>query len=719
MIRVENIEKRFGPQVLFHDLSWHIRPGERIGLVGPNGAGKTTLVRILAGREEPDSGRVQKARHVRIGYLPQEIMEFDEGTILESALEGQGEVARLEKELHGLADQMAAGPSRAESEELMTRYGQAQDRFAALGGYDLETRARAILTGLGFDPDNLDRPLHELSGGWQMRVALARLLLADPDLLLLDEPTNHLDLESLDWLEEFLQAREGAFVVISHDRYFLNRMVGRIVDLGNGKLTLYNGNYDHFIQDRERRFAAVEAAARNQAREIEKMEKFISRFRAQATKARQVQSRIRMLEKIEKIKAPSRHEETVRFRFPQPPRSGQAVMSLENVTKRYGDLTVYEGIDFRLQRGDRIALVGPNGAGKSTLLKMLTGTLPFEVGTRQPGHNVSVAYYAQHALDALDPRSTVLSAVSEAADMAMQPRLRGLLASFLFDSDEWDKTVSVLSGGEKARLALAKMLLRPANLLLMDEPTNHLDLRSRDVLENSLAEYTGTLCFISHDRFFINRIATAVCEVDNGRLEMHPGNYEEFLARKAEREKEAASANAASSAATRRDGSQGPRRHQRESSGKNSPNKKKSSAGSKSRAGAVQTTPAADARAADAPAAPPAGDERAAGPRTRQQKRREAEARQRFSLANRDLKKQIEKFEARIAEEEKRLALVEYEMSQPAVYQNPKKAQGTAQLQSEIKERIAGLTGEWEELGEELEAAEQNLARELITISGE
>ena len=707
MIRVENMEKRFGPQVLFHDLSWHIRPGERIGLVGPNGAGKTTLVRILAGREEADGGKIQKARNVRVGYLPQEIMEFDQGTILESALEGQGEVASLERELHALADRMAAHPQGTEADELTTRYGQVQDRFAALGGYDLETRARTILTGLGFDPDNLDRPLDELSGGWQMRVALARLLLADPDLLLLDEPTNHLDLESLDWLEEFLQARDGAFVVISHDRYFLNRMVGRIADLGSGRLTLYNGNYDHFIQDRERRFAAVEAAARNQAREVEKMEKFIGRFRAQATKARQVQSRIRMLEKMEKVEAPSRQEETVRFRFPQPPRSGQVVMALENLTKRYGDLTVYEGIDFRLQRGDRIALVGPNGAGKSTLLKVLTGTLPFEGGSRQAGHNVSLAYYAQHALDALDPRSTVLAAVSEAADMSMQPRLRGLLASFLFDADEWDKTVSVLSGGEKARLALAKMLLRPANLLLMDEPTNHLDLRSRDVLENSLAEYTGTLCFISHDRYFINRIATAVCEVDNGRLEMHPGNYEEYLARKAQREQEARGEQVAAAAASRGAGSRPGRRHRRE----NGNSKKKKSV-------TTPAPPGTEEAAAAGAATPSSSDgERSGGPRSRQQKRREAEARQRFSVANRDLKKQIEKSEGRISEEEKRLRMVEYEMSQPAIYQNPQKAQGTAQLQSEIKQRIAGLTDEWEALGEKLEAAEQILADELQRIN--
>ncbi|MCZ6747303.1 MAG: ABC-F family ATP-binding cassette domain-containing protein [Acidobacteria bacterium] len=682
MIRVDAIEKRYGPQILFQDLSWHIRPGERIGLVGANGAGKTTLVRILSGREEPDAGRVQKAKAARIGYLPQEVMEFDEGTILESALEGMGEIARLEREMHALAERLASHPPRQEAEDLTTRYGEIQDRFAAQGGYDLETRARTILTGLGFDPDNLDRPLQELSGGWQMRVALARLLLADPELLLLDEPTNHLDLESLNWLEEFLQSREGAFVVISHDRYFLNRMVGRIAELARGRLTLFTGNYDHYIQERERRFAAVEAAARNQAKEIEKMTRFIERFRAQATKARQVQSRIRMLEKMEKVEAPSRRQETVRFRFPQPPRSGQIVMNLEGLVKRYGDLTVYNGINFCLRREDRIALVGPNGAGKSTLLKVLAGVLPYEGGTRQPGHNATLVYYAQHALDALHPRNTVLAELSQAADTAMQPKIRGLLATFLFDADEWDKTVSVLSGGEKARLALAKMMLRPANLLLLDEPTNHLDLRSRDVLEEALAEYTGTICFISHDRYFINRIATTICEVDTGGLHLFPGNYDDYLARKASLAQGTDPGGGQPAITTHRAATppRGPR------------------------AGAPAETAAA---------------EPATGPRTRQQKRREAEARQRFSLASRDTKKKIGKFESRVAEEEKRLRLVEYEMSQPATYQNPQKAQGTARLQGEIKASIADLTSRWEEFSEKLEGAETQLTAELRDIAGD
>jgi ATP-binding cassette subfamily F protein 3 len=656
MIRIDSIEKRFGPQVLFSNLSWHIRPGERIGLVGPNGAGKTTLVRILAAREQPDSGRVQKAKHVTVGYLPQEVMEFGEGTILESALEGQGEVADLEREMHRLADRLAAQPPGRESEELTLRYGQLQDRFAALGGYDLETRAQAILTGLGFDPDNLQRPLKELSGGWQMRVALARLLLADPALLLLDEPTNHLDLESLTWLEEFLLARNNAFVVISHDRYFLNRMVGRVAELSTGKMTLYTGNYDQYVEQRERRFAQVEAAARNQAKEIERMSRFVDRFRYQATKARQVQSRIRMLEKMEKIESPSRDRASVRFRFAPPPRSGAVVMDLDGLVKRYGDNVVYDGASFRLQRGDRVALLGPNGAGKSTLLKVLAGVLPLEGGVRAVGHNVSLVYYAQHALDALHPRNTVFAELSDAADTAMQPQIRGLLAAFLFDADEWDKRVEVLSGGEKARLALAKMLLRPANLLLLDEPTNHLDLKSRAVLEEALANYTGTLCFISHDRYFINKIATSVCDVGGGRLEEHPGNYDEYLEWKA---------------------SHG------------------ISGGEPAAADRIQTSTAV---AEEKPEARPS--------RSREQKRREAEARQRFSIETRDLRRKLEKAEERIGEHEKKLRLIEYEMSSPATYQDPKKAKGAARLQAELKETIDKLTAQWETLTEQLEAAE-------------
>ncbi|MFQ5767246.1 MAG: ribosomal protection-like ABC-F family protein [Acidobacteriota bacterium] len=683
MIQLDSIEKRYGPQVLYTDLSWHITKNERVGLVGPNGAGKTTLVRILAGQEQPDTGHIRGIRRATIGYLPQEVHELPSGSILEQAMSGHAEAFQLEKRMHALAQRMAGSLPRLEAEALTRDYGELQDRFAAMGGYDLETRAKSILTGLGFDPAKLDRPVSTLSGGWQMRVALARLLLTDPDLLLLDEPTNHLDLQSLEWVEEFLRNREGAYVVISHDRYFLNRMVDRIAELSGGKLNLFTGNYDGYVVERERRFAAVQAAARNQAREVERMTRFIDRFRYSATKARQVQSRIKMLEKMEKIDAPVRDRASVHFSFPQPPRSGATVMDLQKIVKRYGDLAVYDGVDFRLQRGDRVALVGPNGAGKTTLLKILAGTVSLEGGVRHPGHNVQLAYYAQHTLDALHPENTVLGEISAAAGIKMQPQLRGILAAFLFDSDEWQKRVAVLSGGEKARLALAKLLLRPANLLLLDEPTNHLDLRSRDVLERALSGYTGTLCFISHDRFFINRTATSICAVEHGKLESYAGNYDEYRRSKAERAK--AAAPTAPPKASRRARTQ---RSRIRSRGQDRP----------------------EDRSPEPIRRPPAPASR---PKTREEKRREAESRQRFSILTRDLKDQIEKVENRIAQEEKKLRLVEYELASSATYKNPQKARSAAVIQADLKKRIADLTGRWERLTEELDRAEERFKQEV------
>ncbi|MFQ5671256.1 MAG: ABC-F family ATP-binding cassette domain-containing protein [Acidobacteriota bacterium] len=670
MIQIDRIEKRFGPQILFSNLSWHIRPGERIGLVGPNGAGKTTLLRILHGDEDPDAGRVHRARGITLGYLPQEVMELSGGTILEQVLAGHQEVAALEHRMHSLAEQLALRPGRPEAERLTDQYGQAQERFAALGGYDLEARARAVLTGLGFDPGRMDRSISELSGGWQMRVALARLLLKDPDLLLLDEPTNHLDLESLTWFEEFLRGRKGAFVVISHDRYFLNRMVSRIGDLSGARLSLFTGNYDRYVQEKEARFAAVTAAASKQAREIERMTRFVERFRYQASKARQVQSRVRMLERMERVEAPARESRAVKFRFPQPPRSGSLVVELHRLVKRYGEKEVYGGVDFSLHRGDRVALVGPNGAGKSTLLKILSGVLSFEGGQRRCGHNVTLAYYTQHALDALQPGNTVFGELSGAAETAMQPHLRGLLAAFLFDADEWEKKVAVLSGGEKARLALAKLLLRPANLLLLDEPTNHLDLRSRDVLEKALSEYTGTLCFISHDRYFINRIATSVCAVNHGTLDLYPGHYDDYL-RQARSPAASPPAPGTVSPPTR------PPEAQRETARQ-----------------ATGRTP------------------------TREEKRRQAEVRRRFSQATRELREQLQTLEERITREERKLRAVEYEMADPSTYRHPEKARSAARLQAELKKSITALTTQWEQLSARLEEEQQRHQDELNSLAG-
>src|SRR5437879_969270 len=528
MISVEGIAKSFGGQVLFRDLSWRIADRERIGLVGPNGAGKTTLCRILAGLDDPDVGRVSRPRATTVGYLAQEAAASGEGSVLAEALAGFADVWALERDMEEVAAALATAPTEA----LTARYGDLQHRFEALGGYRLENQAKAILTGLGFGPDELARPVAEFSGGWRMRAALARLLLLAPSLLLLDEPTNHLDLESLAWLEDFLAGYAGTVVVVAHDRYFLNRMVTSIAELSAAGLTVYPGDYDDYLVEREARHALLEAQARNQAKRIEEIERFIERFRYQATKARQVQSRVKMLAKVERIELPGAARR-IHFKFPEPPRTGRRVATLTGVHKAYGDNVVYAGVDFAVERGERVALVGENGAGKSTLLKILAGVLPFERGERTLGAHVAVHYYAQHQLDALTSSNTVLEEIVAAAPGLPHTRLRAILGAFLFSGDAVDKKVSVLSGGEKARLALAKMLVRPGALLCLDEPTNHLDLASREVLEAALAGFPGTIVFISHDRYFINRIATSVVEVAEGRLVTYLGDYDDYLAAKA------------------------------------------------------------------------------------------------------------------------------------------------------------------------------------------
>jgi ATP-binding cassette subfamily F protein 3 len=554
MLHITDISKSFGSQTLLDEASLHIKPGMRVGLIGPNGAGKTTLLRLIVGEMSLDGGEISGRKGMRIGFLPQEIEEISDHAVMEEVLASHLEILTAEKRIVELGHQIseayagtssasrakaaaAGGPAAGavDPEALLHEMGALQTAFEDAHGYELEARAQTILRGMGFKDSDFGRQIAELSGGWRMRVALARLLLEQPDLLLMDEPTNHLDLESLIWLEDFLLGWTGALVVISHDRYFLNRMVTHIADLDRGIIDLYAGDYDHFEEEKTQRYEALVNAAKNQQREIESAEAFIRRFRAKNTKAKQVQQRIRKLEKTELIDAPSPDRKTIRFRFPQPQRTGRVVAEFKHVRKCYGDLVVYKKLDLVIERGEKIALVGPNGAGKSTLMKLLAGSIEPDGGEVNLGHNVRREYFAQHQLEVLHAGRTVLKTMEEVAGPAGRlPEVRSYLGTFLFSDDDVTKKVGVLSGGEKARLALARMLIDPAGLLLLDEPTNHLDMDSRAVLTEALRQFEGSVVFISHDRHLINAIGTKVIEVRDGQLTHYPGDWEYYQWKKAQ-----------------------------------------------------------------------------------------------------------------------------------------------------------------------------------------
>jgi ATP-binding cassette subfamily F protein 3 len=552
MLHLTDISKSFGTQTVLDEASLHVKPGMRIGLVGANGAGKTTLLRLIVGEMSLDGGEISARKDLRIGFLPQEIEEIADHAVIEEVLASHLEILDAERRMAELGEQIGrayaeqpAAPTgtrmagRTEpphlADGLLHELGALQTAFENAHGYELETRAQTILRGMGFRETDFRRPIVELSGGWRMRVALARLLLEQPDLLLMDEPTNHLDLESLIWLEEFLLNWPGALVVISHDRYFLNRMVTHVADLDRGVIDLYAGDYDHYEEEKRQRYEALVNAAKNQQREMDSAEAFIRRFRAKNTKAKQVQQKIRKLERTERIDAPTLDRKTIKFRFPQPPRTGRVVADVKHVRKAYGDLVVYKRLDLVVERGEKIALVGPNGAGKSTLLKLLAGIIEPDAGAVKLGHAVRREYFAQHQLEVLHPDMTVLKTMEEVAGpVGRLPEVRGYLGTFLFGEDDVTKKVGVLSGGEKARLALARMLMDPAGLLLLDEPTNHLDMDSRAVLTAALRQFEGSVVFISHDRHLINAIGTKVIEVRDGRLTHYPGDWEYYLWKKAQ-----------------------------------------------------------------------------------------------------------------------------------------------------------------------------------------
>ena len=535
MIAFSSINKQYGRQVVFVEASFQLNPGEKVGLVGPNGAGKTTIFRMIVGDEAPDDGEVSVPRKLTIGYFRQDVEEMSGRSVLDEAIAGSGRAGLLHHELESLQHAMA-DPARAhEMDAILTRFGHVQEEYDHLGGYALESQAREVLHGLGFDDERIDGDVGELSGGWKMRVAMARVLLGRPDLLLMDEPTNHLDIESIIWLESFLKGFDGALLMTSHDREFLNRIVTKIAEIDGGEITVYSGNYDFYERERAQREANREAAYARQQAMLAKEQRFIDRFRTHAAKAAQVQSRIKALDKIEKVTLPRRRT-VVRFEFREPPRSGDQVAVLEDLHKAYGRRVIYEGMNLTIRRQERWAVMGKNGAGKTTLLKMIAGALQPDSGAIRLGASLRMGYFAQQSLDVLNQDMTVLEQLESDFPLEGMGMLRSLAGAFQFPGDDVDKKIRSLSGGERSRLAMARLLFDPPNFLVLDEPTNHLDLATKEMLVDSLASFTGTMIFVSHDRRFLRGLGTRVLELggESGtetQPRIYPGSYIEYVER--------------------------------------------------------------------------------------------------------------------------------------------------------------------------------------------
>ncbi len=644
MISASDISLQYGSRILFGEISFRIGPRDRIGLVGSNGAGKSTLLKLLLGEQLPDKGQIAKAKFVTVGYLPQEGMFASGRTLYAEAESVFGNIVRIQQDLADVHQRMEeeTDHSSEEFQELLTLYGELQHRFEDAGAFRMKSIIEKVLTGLGFSQGDFERETDEFSGGWQMRIALAKLLLQQPSLLLLDEPTNHLDLDSLGWLEEYLRSYDGAVMIVSHDSRFLDTMTSRTYELSLGDLTEYAGNFTFYLRAKAERRGQQLAAFQNQQKKIKQTRLFIDRFRYKATKARQVQSRLKALEKLDLIELED-EEGGIHFSFPPAPASGRSVMELRGIRKAYDGLTVFEGVDFDIDRGDKIAFVGVNGAGKSTLSRIIAGVEPFDGGERRIGHNVAIGYFAQHQAEELDPRKEVLQTLDEVATGEIRKRLRTLLGSFLFKGDDVFKSVSVLSGGEKSRLALAKMLLQPSNLIVLDEPTNHLDMRSKAVLMDALLDYEGSIVVVSHDRDFLDPLVTKVVEFRQGLIRTFPGNVSEYLER------------AESGAGPQPSGqsNDGPQLSEKE------------------------------------------------------RKRREAEERQARYEKTKPLKMKLEKIEKLIGEKEKRKREIEATMADPEFYKHGDLVRDVTGEYKEIEKELTQAYYRWNDLTRELENAKE------------
>jgi len=673
VIQLSELTKSFGDRVLLDRVTWQVGDGDRVGLCGPNGAGKTTLLRILAGLDEPDGGHVVKPARLTVGYLPQDGLEHAGRTLREEAslafqplLDAKIEIDRIE---HALAD--PALPD-GEHETLLVRYHELTEWFRREEGHSIDLRVTQVLEGLGFSRGDFDTPCETFSGGWQMRIALARLLLGRPTLLLLDEPTNHLDLDARNWLEAYLVAYPFAVILVSHDRFFLDAVVTRIAEISLRTITDYVGTYSQYLVERDARLERLRQAKREQDEEITRMRAFIDRFRYQATKAAQVQSRLKMLDRVVPIEVPPERKR-VHFTFPTCPKSGRTVLELHGVRKAYGAKVVLGRVDLHIERGDRIALVAPNGAGKSTLMRILAGVEAPDAGTRREGHQVVMQYFAQDEANRLPPDQSVHEVMQADSPVAMVPMIRNILGGFLFAGDDIYKRAGVLSGGERTRLAVARMLLRPANTLLLDEPTNHLDLDSKDVLLEALADFGGTLIFVSHDRYFVDRLATKIVEVGHGGIEVYPGTYEQFLWSRTERARGGPPTPAPS--ADRR---------------------------TAARPSAPATPPPPARRAADegrrarpaAPAAPPATDRQVS---YQEKKKSDAEERRRRRAAD-ERARRLADLEARIAASESAVKELEARMSAPGFYDQREAAAEAATRHQALMWEVGDLMNQWESL---------------------